>query len=108
MKIKSITDRMITFDNGAKMVQYCPFENETGYAAFSEIDKEALDFEFRKTIRFDVGFAGGIMFGSVKRMFFIPCYCNDKDDRGSVMIDFMDKDGQILMVFIEKKGRIQV
>lgn len=74
MKIKSITDRMITFDNGAKMVQYCPFENETGYAAFSEIDKEALEFEFRKTIMFDVGYRGGIMFGSVKRMFFIPCY----------------------------------
>lgn len=94
MKIKSITDRMITFDNGAKMVQYCPFENETGYAAFSEIDKEALEFEFRKTIMFDVGYRGGIMFGSVKRMFFIPCYRKSKDDSGSVVIDFIDKEGR--------------
>lgn len=94
MKIKSITDKVITFDNGAKLVQYCPFKTETGYAAFSEIDKEALEFEFRKTIQFDVGYAGGIMFGSVKRMFFIPCYRKAKEDSGSVIIAFIDAKGQ--------------
>ena len=76
MKIKSIDDSAITFDNGMDIT----FDHvadccEYNYAAFEEIDDLAKNFEFSENLIFEEVPNSGFRFGnSHQNMVFVPCY----------------------------------
>ena len=76
MKIKSIDDSAITFDNSMDIT----FDHvadccEYNYAAFEEIDDLAKNFEFYENLIFEEVPNSGFRFGnSPQNMVFVPCY----------------------------------
>lgn len=76
MKIKSIDDSTITFDNGTDIT----FDHvadccEYNYAAFEEIDDLAKNFEFSENLIFEEVPDSGFRFGNnPQNMVFVPCY----------------------------------
>ena len=76
MKIKSIDDSAITFDNGMDIT----FDHvadccEYNYAAFEEVDDLAKNFEFSENLIVEAIPGSGFRFGNnPQNMVFVPCY----------------------------------
>ena len=98
MKIKSISDSAITFDNGMDIT----FDHEQdcceyNYAAFEEIDDLAKTFEFSEDLIFesvDYGFRFG---NNPQNMVFVPCY-SEQNGYYSSDVDIYYNDRQVLNV----------
>lgn len=77
MKIKSITDERITFDDNSfisfRHFQECSEEN---YAYFEYLVDECgvMDYDFDPELKFEAVEGSGFSFGDDNRMFFVPCY----------------------------------
>lgn len=75
MRIKSVDETGIEFDNGKKIIDHhvsncC----ENNYADFEQIEEQALSADFYENLIFE-SVLGGFRFGSIgTHMFFIPCY----------------------------------
>ena len=74
MKITSITDDFIEFDDGRRITydhaQDCC---EWNYADFNQLDDLARDYDYDHNLQFE-GCEYGFRFGDNGRMFFVPCY----------------------------------
>lgn len=74
MKIISVTDEAIEFDNGSRITydheQDCC---ECNYADFNQLDDLGRAHDFEPELRFETC-EYGFRFGDSRRMFFIPCY----------------------------------
>lgn len=75
MKITSITNNWIEFDNGKKITfdhdQDCCEDN---YADFNQLDTIGRSFDFQEPLYFEAVQDSGFRFGNKDAMFFIPCY----------------------------------
>lgn len=75
MRIKSVTEDSVLFDNGSFISysyrQCCCEEN---LADFKNLDPQALDYDFRGPLKFEPVAGYGFRFGDSRRMFFVPCY----------------------------------
>lgn len=76
MKIVSITDEKILFDNGSRITfdhrQDCCEQN---YANFEQLDDIARTVEFDPNLEFQACEGAGFLFGNRPgKMFFVPCY----------------------------------
>lgn len=75
MKIKSIDDYKIVFDNGSTLSyehdQDCC---ENNFADFLHLDTEAASYDFPEELQFEAVEGQGFRFGDGQRMFFVPCY----------------------------------
>lgn len=75
MKIQKITEDSIIFDNGNRIDYHSDSEYSNNYAAFTEIDDIAKDFEFEEDLVFEEIPDCGFRFGNMpNKMVFIPCY----------------------------------
>ena len=77
MKIKSITDERITFDDNSFITFYhCQDCCEYNYADFEYLANECgiMDYEFNPELKFEAVDGNGFSFGDANRMFFVPCY----------------------------------
>lgn len=76
MKIVSVTDEEILFDNGNSITfdhvsDYC----EHNYADFEQLDDIARTVEFDPNLEFQACEGAGFLFGNRPgKMFFVPCY----------------------------------
>lgn len=74
MKIVSITDDFIEFDDGRRITydheQDCC---EWNYADFNQLDDLARDYDYDSELQFEEC-EYGFRFGDSGRMFFVPCY----------------------------------
>ena len=97
MKIKSIDDSAITFDNGMDIT----FDHvadccEYNYAAFKEVDDLAKNFEFSENLIFERVNDCGFRFGNnFQNMVFVPCYSNQNGYYSSD-VDIYYNDKQVL------------
>ena len=75
MKITTVTDEAICFDNNTA-ITFHHFEDcyEWNYADFLQLDDIARDYDFEENLRFEAVEGSGFRFGDSKQMFFIPCY----------------------------------
>lgn len=76
MKIKSVTDAGIVFDNG-DTIRYFHDQDccESNYADFEQLDDIARNYEFKGKLTFEAVPKAGFRFGDhPSRMFFVPCY----------------------------------
>lgn len=75
MRIKSVDETGIEFDNGKKIIDHhVPSCCEDNYADFKQIEEQAFSVDFDENLIFE-SVSGGFRFGSVgTHMFFIPCY----------------------------------
>lgn len=76
MKIKSVTDYAITFDNGKEITYYhYPDCCEDNYADFSVLNPNVInyDYDFEEPLVFKLK-DEGFIFGNEGHMIFIPCY----------------------------------
>ena len=75
MKIKSITQEFIEFDNG-KMITYYHDQDccEWNYADFKQLDSIGRGYDFKEPLLFEAIQDSGFRFGNENAMFFIPCY----------------------------------
>ena len=76
MKIKSVTEDGILFDDGSIITceQTDPGSYSYNYADFKHLDDTALDVDFPKELVFESVQGSGFRFGFGNTMFFIPCY----------------------------------
>ena len=76
MKILSINDECIEFDNGSTITYSHSADCcEWNYADFKQVDDLALTVEFDEELDFEVVDNVGFRFGNNDgRMFFVPCY----------------------------------
>lgn len=102
MKIKSIDDGAITFDNGMDITfDHVPDCCEYNYAAFEEIDDLAKSFEFSENLIFESVDDCGFRFGNnPHNMVFVPCYSN-QNGYYSDDVDIYYNDKQVLNVECE-------
>ena len=74
MKIESVTQKEIVFNNGNKITfDYYKECCEINYADFEQIEENALTEEFEEDLIFEQE-KTGFRFGNVGKMYFIPCY----------------------------------
>ena len=77
MKIKTVTDEAIIFDNGNKITydhdQDCC---EWNYADFSILNPNVInyDYDFNENLEFKAVDGQGFCFGAEEHWIFIPCY----------------------------------
>ena len=99
MKIKSINDSAITFDNGMDIT----FDHvadccEYNYAAFEEIGDLAKNLEFSENLIFEAIPGSGFWFGdSPQNMVFVPCY-SEQSGYYSSDVDIYYNDKKVLNV----------
>lgn len=76
MKIVSITDEEILFDNGNTITfDHRPDCCEHNYADFEQLDDVARAVEFDPDLEFQACERAGFLFGNRPgKMFFVPCY----------------------------------
>jgi hypothetical protein len=76
MKIVSITDEEILFDNGNTITfDHRPDCCEHNYADFEQLDDVARAVEFDPDLEFQACEGAGFLFGNRPgKMFFVPCY----------------------------------
>ena len=75
MKIKEITEKRITFDNGNCIWFDHEIDcSEDNYADFEQIDDLAREWEFDEDLSFQSCPHNGFRFGNDGRMVFVPCY----------------------------------
>lgn len=88
MKIKEVTSEYILFDDG-QIITFDHFQEccECNYAEFEDLDKDALDFEFKKDLDFEAVDNAGFRFGNKGViMYFVPCY-SEQNGYYTTMID---------------------
>ena len=75
MKIKSIEENKLTFDNGY-YIECDHYQDccEWNYADFEQLDDLARNYDFDKNLRFETIDEAGFRFGDSRCMFFVPCY----------------------------------
>ena len=75
MKIKTIDEECITFDNG-NTITYDHRQDccEWNYADFAQLDDIARDYDFNEDLQFQPLECEGFRFGDSRQMFFVPCY----------------------------------
>ena len=75
MRIKQVYDDGIEFDNG-KFIHtwHNPCCCEENYADFTQLEEDALTYDFNEDLKFEEVAGSGFRFGDERRMFFIPCY----------------------------------
>ena len=76
MKIVSITDEKILFDNGNTITfDHVPDCCELNYADFNSLDDIARATDFDPNLEFVPQDDAGFLFGNtLSKMFFVPCY----------------------------------
>ena len=76
MKIVSVTDEKILFDNGNSITfDHEPDCCEYNYADFKQLDDIARTVEFDPNLEFQACEGAGFLFGNRPgKMFFVPCY----------------------------------
>lgn len=75
MKIKTVTESALTFDNGEMITfDHCTDCCEWNYADFAQVDDVAKATEFNSPLCFEKVDETGFRFGNPGKMFFIPCY----------------------------------
>lgn len=76
MKIVSVTDEEILFDNGNSITfDHVPDCCEHNYADFEQLDDIARTVEFDPNLEFQACEGAGFLFGNRPgKMFFVPCY----------------------------------
>ena len=74
MKIESVTEDAITFDNG-KAITYDHDQDccENNYADFKQLEPFAVLMDFKEPLTFEMN-DFGFRFGNPGNMFYIPCY----------------------------------
>lgn len=102
MKIKSIDDSAITFDNGIDITfDHVAYYREYNYAAFEEVDDLAKNFEFSENLIFEAVPHYGFRFGNnPQNMVYVPCY-SDQNGYYSNDVDIYYNDKQVLNVDCE-------
>ena len=103
MKIKSITEDYILFDNG-NTITYDHDQDccEWNYADFSQIDEECIyNIEFDEELKFEVVEGSGFRFGSCPtQMIFVPCY-SSQNGYYSDDVEIYYNEKEVLMVCAE-------
>lgn len=76
MKIVSVTDEKILFDDGSSITfDHVPDCCERNYADFEQLDDIARTVEFDPNLEFQACEGAGFLFGNRPgKMFFVPCY----------------------------------
>lgn len=99
MKIKSIDDSAIIFDNGMDITfDYVADCCEYNYAAFEEIYDLAKNFEFSENLIFEEVPNSGFRFdNNPQNMVFVPCY-SEQSGYYSSDIDIYYNDKKVLNV----------
>ena len=91
MKIASVTDSAIIFDNGNNITYFHnPDCCEDNYADFSVINENVInyDYNFPEKLRFKFIEGGGFKFGDTNAWIFVPCY-SEQNGYYSTEIDIL-------------------
>lgn len=97
MRIKSVNNSMILFDNGTAIT----YEHdkdccEYNYADFEQLEEASHDFNFSEDLIFESVENYGFRFGSIGTpMFFVPCY-SEQNGYYSTDIDILFDGKQVL------------
>lgn len=100
MKIKSIDEYEIVFDNGNKIgFNHIADCYENNYADFCSIDDIAKNYVFLDNLDFEEVPHGGFRFGNfgMNNMVFVPCY-SEQDGYYSSDVDIYYNDKHVLNV----------
>lgn len=97
MKIKSIDEVAVVFDNGNKITFFHSADCcEWNYADFPQIDDIARGWDFDENLDFEAVDGYGFRFGNLpNKMVFVPCY-SDQNGYYSSDVDIYYKNEQVL------------
>lgn len=105
MKIVSVTEEHIQFDNGTEIT----FEHEQdccewNYADFKQLDSLAREYDYSEQLVFEVVNGSGFKFGDSRSMFFVPCY-SQQNGSYSDDLDILYNGKEVLNVECEWERR---
>lgn len=102
MRIKSVTNKAIIFDNGNKITfRYCQKDNGRSWADFTAISEWGRNRNFSENLWFKEVEGLGFYFGSNRNQsnaVFIPCYSNQTEWRGFGDVSIYYNRKHVLMV----------
>ena len=103
MKIKSVEEEKLVFDNGFTITsdhaQDCC---EYNYADFPQLDDIAMATDFDPDLKFEAVEGAGFRFGNEGKMFFVPCY-SDQNGYYSSDIEIYYNGKQVLHFEAEER-----
>ena len=102
MKIKSVSEGRILFDNG-NSITFDHYQDccECNYADFTQIDPDAFNYDFDEDLVFEDAKECGFRFGNKNGyMFFIPCY-SEQNGYYSSDVDIYYNDELVLQAYGE-------
>ena len=104
MKIKTVDEERILFDNGMEITfdheQDCC---ECNYADFESLDTIVRETEFDENLAFEVIEDAGFRFGNLpQKMFFVPCY-SEQNGYYSTDIDIYFNQERVLGLCCQEK-----
>lgn len=105
MKIISVTEDMIMFDNGDTIsFNHCQDCCELNYADFKQLDDIARGTDFATPLDFESVEEAGFRFGNKpNKMFFVPCY-SDQNGYYSSDIDIYYNEKPVLNFLCEERS----
>jgi hypothetical protein len=96
MKIKSVKQEELVFDNGYTITSDHECDCcEHNYADFPQIDDIAMATDFDPDLEFESVDGAGFRFGNKGKMFFVPCY-SEQSGYYSAEVDIYYNDEAVL------------